>query len=159
MKSSLLQAPGRPGLAQLTGLELAGEPVKGQMLCLDAQPGLITGFIHASDAYIVLALDVGYIIGATMVHEGFDRRDDPAAIERLSSRRRTLRPGAGWRTHCRILDWPAPRLNSGRPLIDRIEPGLLIATGHFRNGILLAPLTAEIIAGTLAAASTRNLFL
>lgn len=44
----------------------------------------------------------------------------------------------------------APRLAGGLPAIGRVRPGLLVATGHFRNGVLLTPITGEVIADLVA---------
>ena len=119
------------------------------MLCLDAPHGLIRGFIHSHEAYIVPRLGQGYIVGATMVNAGFDRTEDPAAIQRLAEGARLCIPALARASVKESWTGLRPRLAGGTPLIDRVGPGLLIATGHFRNGILLAPLTAEIISDVL----------
>lgn len=134
-----------PSLARLTGLTLAGEPVKGQMLRLTAANTLLRRFVHCHHAYLVPRHDQGVVVGSTMVWSGFARDEDPAAIARLAAGARRLVPALA---DAAILEhWTGlrPRLASGLPVIARIRPGLILATGHFRNGVLLTPITAEAV--------------
>jgi glycine oxidase len=139
-----------PDLARLAGLDLAGEPVKGQMLRLEADDALLRRFVHCHHAYLVPRRGQGVVVGSTMVWSGFARDEDPAAIARLATEARRLVPALA---DAAILErWTGlrPRLASGLPVIARVRPGLILATGHFRNGVLLTPITAaavECIAG------------
>ena len=134
-----------PQLAALAGIDLPGEPVKGQMLRLRAPDGLLNRFIHCHHAYLVPRRGLGLVVGATMVMAGFDRSDDPAAIERLAAGARRLVPALADAPVVEQWTGLRPRLNSGLPIISRLRPGLIVATGHFRNGILLAPITAAAV--------------
>jgi glycine oxidase len=136
-----------PELARLSGIALAGEPVKGQLLRLDAADGLLRRFIHCHCAYVVPRSGLGVVIGSTMVTTGFDRSEDPDAIARLAAEAAGLIPAL---QHAEVLEtWTGlrPRLRGGLPVIERVSPTLIIATGHFRNGILLTPVTAELVTG------------
>jgi glycine oxidase len=136
-----------PELARLSGIALAGEPVKGQLLRLAGADGLLRRFIHCHHAYVVPRSGLGVVIGSTMVSTGFDRSQDPAAIARLAAEAAALIPAL---EHAQVLEtWTGlrPRLRGGLPVLERISPTLIVATGHFRNGILLTPITAEIVTG------------
>ena len=146
-----------PQLAQLCDLNLSGEPVKGQMICLQAPPNLLKSYIHSTSAYIVPRVDQGYIIGATMVTSGFDRSSDEAAIHQLAAGAGACVPALAGAPIVEQWTGLRPRLANGRPLIDRIRPGLLVATGHFRNGVLLAPLTGDIIHDILMGGSPPDI--
>lgn len=135
-----------PELAELSGVALSGEPVKGQMLRLAVADGLLRTFIHHPDAYLVARSGQGVVVGATMAWTGFDKAEDAAAIDRLASGARRLVPALANAPIAETWTGLRPRLHRGRPLIARIRPDLIIATGHFRNGILLTPITAEAVA-------------
>jgi glycine oxidase len=150
-----------PALAAAAHLDLPGEPVQGQMARLgqaspDAAPlwpsapdgpaGPGPSFIHGHGHYLVRRGDGTVVVGATMVHNSFDRRDDPAAIAHLVDGARLLVPALDAAVVRETWTGLRPRLRGGLPVIARVSPGLLIATGHFRNGILLAPVTADILA-------------
>lgn len=135
-----------PALAAASGLDLRGEPVKGQVLRLAGPPGLLRAFVHAHHAYLVPRADGSVVVGATMVSAGFDRAEDEDAIRRLAEGARRLVPALAQATVSETWTGLRPRLAGGQPLIARVAPGLIVATGHFRNGILLAPATADAVA-------------
>ncbi len=134
-----------PALARLAQLDLPGEPVKGQLLRFAGGEHLLRSFIHSRHAYLVPRRDLGVVVGATMVWTGFDKTEDPVAIARLATSARELLPALRDLPIAETWTGLRPRLLSGQPCIERIRPGLVVATGHFRNGILLAPATGERI--------------
>jgi glycine oxidase len=134
-----------PELARLSGIALAGEPVKGQLLRLAAADGLLRRFIHCHHAYVVPRSGLGVVIGSTMVTTGFDRSPDPQAITRLAAEAAGLIPALAGAAVLETWTGLRPRLHGGLPVIERVSPTLIIATGHFRNGILLTPISAEIV--------------
>ncbi|MBA2479542.1 MAG: glycine oxidase ThiO [Planctomycetes bacterium] len=139
-----------PDLARLAGVELVGEPVKGQLIRFQVPDGLLTRFVHSHHAYLVPRRGQGVVVGSTMVSAGFDRSEDPAAIARLAAGARALVPALAEAGIAESWTGLRPRLQGGKPLIGRLAAGLLLATGHFRNGVLLAPITAEIITAAVA---------
>lgn len=134
-----------PALAAAAGIDLPGDPVKGQLLRLDAPDGLLGRFVHAHGTYLVPRTGRGMVVGATMEEKGFDRRDDPAAIAALAAGARALLPALADAPIVETWTGLRPRLQVGRPVIAAVTSGLIVATGHFRNGILLAPATAAAV--------------
>jgi glycine oxidase len=132
-----------PALAAASGIDLPGEPVKGQLLRF-AAPGLLGRFLHHPSAYLVPRAG-GLVVGATMVRAGFDRADDPAAIAALVEAARRLLPALADAPVAEAWTGLRPRLQHGLPVIATPRAGLTIATGHFRNGILLTPITASAV--------------
>lgn len=133
-------------LAALAGTPMPGGPVKGQMIRL-AGPVHLPGFVRQGHRYLMSRGDGSVVVGATMVEAGFDRAEDPAAIAALAAWAGEAVPALAG---CPVTEtWTGlrPRLAGGLPAIERVAPGLIVATGHFRNGILLAPLTGELVAG------------
>lgn len=139
-----------PDLAQATGIRLAGVPVKGQMLRFAAGDGLFGRFIHSRHAYLVPRPGQGVVVGATMVETGFAKDEDVGAIAALAAGARRLVPALAGIPVAETWTGLRPRLDHGLPIIDRHDSGLVVATGHFRNGILLAPITADLVADLVA---------
>jgi glycine oxidase len=119
-------------------------PVKGQILSLRMNPDFqINHAIRAPDVYLVPKKDGRLIVGASNEEMGFDTNPTAGEIFRLLER--------GWETVPAIYDLPIEEIQVGlRPGSRDHEPiigdsgieGLYFATGHYRNGILLAPVTA-----------------
>jgi glycine oxidase len=128
-------------------------PVKGELLCLrdPGGPGLVTRLLRTEDAYLVPRGDGRYVLGATQEERGWDTSVTAGAVWELLRSGSELVPG--------LLEWELEAARAGlRPgtpdnapaIGPGAVPGLVWATGHFRNGILLAPLTAQLVAGLLA---------
>jgi glycine oxidase len=123
-------------------------PVKGQVVRLrdPRGPGLTERTIRGAEAYLVPRADGGYVLGATMEERG-DTAPTAGGVYELLRDMSEIVPG--------VLELEIEEIRAGlRPAtpdnLPAVGPGtvdgLLWATGHFRNGILLAPLTAELIA-------------
>jgi glycine oxidase len=124
-------------------------PVKGQIMRLrdPRGPGLIQRTVRGPQAYLVPRDDGSYVLGATMEERGYDTAPTAGGVYELLRDMSEVVPG--------VLELDVEELRAGlRPgtpdNLPAIGPGtvdgLLWAAGHFRNGILLAPLTAELIA-------------
>jgi glycine oxidase len=134
-----------PALAALAGLDLPGAPVHGQMVRL-ATPGVqLPGYVREGHRYLLTRRGCT-VVGATMREIGFDRTSDPAAVEELGAWAGAVVPALRGAAIAEAWTGLRPRLATGLPVIGRVRPGLLVATGHFRNGILLAPLTGRLVA-------------
>jgi glycine oxidase len=135
-----------PQLAELTGLKLEGEPVKGQMLRFEAHPEIrLTRFLHCELAYAVQRRDGSVVIGSTMEYTGFDKQENEQSISKLVAGARQLLP---YLNTCDVQEtWTGlrPKLEGGTPLFKRIHSKLTLATGHFRNGVLLTPISGQIV--------------
>src|SRR4051794_10789582 len=127
-------------------------PVKGQILRLrDPEgPGLVDRVIRHEQFYLVPRGDGRYVLGATLEEKGFDTTVTVGAVRDLLHEAQLVVPGIDEL----ILDEAAAGLRPGTPdnapLIGRREDGVIVATGHYRNGILFAPLTADAVAALLA---------
>lgn len=136
---------------QIAPRPLPTRPVKGQMLCL-AMPSrrLIKHVIRSPQAYLIPRSDGRLLVGATVEEAGFDKRTDPATIQRLHRAALALVPQLA---EARILeDWAGlrPGTPDGLPILGATETqGYYIATGHFRDGILLAPITAQVMSAVI----------
>jgi glycine oxidase len=122
-------------------------PVKGQMLCvIMPEKALIRHVVRTPEVYLIPRSDGRMLIGATQEEAGFDKRTVPETIEKL---RRAAIDAAPRVAEARILEaWAGlrPGTPDGLPILGATElPGYLVATGHFRDGILLAPVTAKVM--------------
>ena len=126
-------------------------PVKGQMLCL-VMPSrtLLKHVIRSPEAYLIPRSDGRLLVGATVEEAGFDKRTDAATIQRLHRAALALIPEL---SNAKILeDWAGlrPGTPDALPILGPTgTPGYFVATGHFRDGILLAPITAEIMGAVI----------
>ncbi|HEY2702839.1 MAG TPA: FAD-dependent oxidoreductase, partial [Candidatus Dormibacteraeota bacterium] len=120
------------------------EPVRGQLLGvrdLDPAPGrVVFAGLHG---YAVARGDGVTLVGATEDHAGFDARRTPAAERHLRGVGARLLRGFAAATPAHARVGLRPRAPDGLPLLGRLGETLLTATAHHRNGVLLAPATAE----------------
>jgi glycine oxidase len=138
-------------------------PVKGQILRLrptpatlaaGLPPGLLArtvrGIVRGSSVYLVPRQSGELVIGATQEELGADTRVTAGGVWELLRDARTLVPGI---TELELVEAVAglrPGTPDNAPILGPSElPGLVLATGHFRSGVLLAPVTAGIIADYL----------
>ncbi|GAT64891.1 glycine oxidase [Planomonospora sphaerica] len=125
-------------------------PVKGQIMRLrSAEPVLsrcVRGAVHGARVYLVPRGDGELVLGATQEELGFDTRVTAGGLWELLRDARELVPGV---TELEVADVTAglrPGTPDNLPLVGPSAlPGLLMATGHHRGGVLLAPLTADLL--------------
>lgn len=122
-------------------------PVRGQLVRLRWQGRPINHVLWGMRSYIVPWTDGTLLVGATMEEVGFDERATVAGVTMLLDAARALLPEAGNATFLEARAGLRPSTPSGLPIIGRSpeHPSVIYATGHYRNGILLAPLTARIV--------------
>jgi glycine oxidase len=144
------------GVARLDGL--AGEhrvpirPVKGQVLRLrdPRGPGLVERTIRGEQAYLVARGDGRYVLGATMEERGWDTAPTAGGVYELIRDMSEIVPGVLELEIAELEAGLRPATPDNLPAIGRGRlDGLVWAAGHFRNGILLAPVTAELVAAAV----------
>jgi glycine oxidase len=127
-------------------------PVKGQVLRLrdPRGPGLLERTIRGVDAYLVPRADGGYVLGATMEERGWDTAPTAGGMYELLRDMSEVVPGVLELEIEELLGGLRPATPDNLPAIGPgALDGLVWAAGHFRNGILLAPVTADVIADVL----------
>jgi glycine oxidase len=128
-------------------------PVKGQILRLHdpAGPGLLGHVLRMATGYLVPRGDGRYVLGATMEERGFDTTVTAGAVFEFLRDASELIPGISELVIDEITAGLRPATPDNAPAIGPCGvPGLHWAVGHYRNGILLAPITAELVVAGLA---------
>ena len=128
-------------------------PVKGQILRLRptaAQPVPLRHVLRTEDAYLVPRPDGEVVLGATVEEKGFDTSVTAGGVLELLRSGDELLPGIREMEVVEVSAGLRPGTLDNAPLLGRIAEGLIAATGHYRNGVLLAPVTADGIAELLA---------
>jgi glycine oxidase len=149
---------GQIGCGQMAPLAFPTRPVKGQMLCL-VMPSrtLLKHVIRTPNVYLIPRSDGRLLVGATVEEAGFDKRTDLATIQRLHKSAIALVPKLA---DARILEsWAGlrPGTPDALPILGATStPGYFVATGHFRDGILLAPITAEVMTAIIEGRSPEH---
>jgi glycine oxidase len=128
-------------------------PVRGQMVCLESKPQLTRHVIFSPRGYLVPRQDGRLLAGSTSENAGFAKRVTAGGIASILRQALDISPAIG---KLPIVDtWAGlrPRAADGLPVLGPCGEidGLFYATGHYRNGILLAPLTAELISEAIVA--------
>jgi glycine oxidase len=121
-------------------------PAKGQMVSLRADELKIRRVLWSEKIYLVPRNDGRILAGATVEYVGFDKHVTAGAVERILSDAIELVPGLA---NARIEEtWAGLRPDSPDhlPIVGATDlDGLLVATGHFRSGVLLTPITARLM--------------
>jgi glycine oxidase len=132
-------------------------PVKGEILTLRQPPGapLVThtvrGLVHGFTVYLVPRADGRLIVGATVQERGWDTRVTAGGAYELLRDALVLVPGLDDAELVTARAGLRPGTPDDLPLIGPSPlDGLVVATGHYRNGILLTPITAEAVAAAVA---------
>jgi len=122
-------------------------PRKGQMLYVLPQAALLQHVLRTPEAYLVPRSSGKILIGATVEDVGFDKSVDPSAIRQLLHDAAKYLPELLSAQITQSWAGLRPGTPDNLPIIGPTHiPRMFVATGHFRNGILLAPITAQIMA-------------
>jgi glycine oxidase len=128
-------------------------PVKGQSLLLrdPSGPGLCDHVLRYDGGYLVPRGDGRYYLGATVEERGFETAVRAGGIYELLRDAAELLPGVLELEIDELVVGHRPGTPDNAPLLgpDPADPRVVRATGHYRNGILLCPVTADLIAGVL----------
>lgn len=142
---------------QLPPYDFPTRPVKGQMLCFALPRREMLGHVVRSpEIYLIPRSDGRLLAGATLEEAGFDKRTVPETIQRLHRAAVSMMPALN---EARILeDWAGlrPGTPDNLPILGATRtPGYYVATGHYRDGILLAPVTARAITQIMTQGKTE----
>jgi len=134
-------------LARAVGLDLAVKPIRGQILLAEGPADFCRHIVLESGTYFVPRADGRLLVGSTVEDAGFDRNVTLEGVRTLSGRAAEIIPESPKLPFVKAWAGLRPATPDRLPFLGRagIE-GLVLATGHFRNGILLGPITAEIVA-------------
>lgn len=126
----------------------AVRPVRGQLLRLAWQGEAPSAVIWGPDCYVVPWNDGSVLVGATVEDVGFDERTTAAGVRDLLDALCALLPDAWRSTFLEARVGLRPATSDGLPVLgmSAAMPNLVFAAGHYRNGVLLAPVTASLIA-------------
>lgn len=135
------------------GMRVPVRPVKGQIVRLrdPTGPGLLLRVLRFPGGYLVPREDGAYVLGATVEERGFELAPTAGGVYELLRDAHELVPGITELQVEELCVGLRPGTPDNAPAIGPggVE-GLVWATGHYRNGILLAPLTAELVVSLLA---------
>jgi glycine oxidase len=121
-------------------------PVKGQVVRLRG-PVLLRHVVRTPEVYLVPRSDGELLVGATMEEQGLDARPTAGAVLDLLREAWRVLPGVYDLAVTELSVGFRPAVREPRPVIDAAATaGLFVATGHHRNGVLLAPATAHHLA-------------
>jgi glycine oxidase len=146
--TSLISSP------EMTLLEV--EPVRGQMLCYEPRPQIARHVIYSSRGYLVPRSDGRLLAGSTAERVGFEKLVTDDGVCGIKSMAIEIAPALAQLTPVESWAGFRPRAKDDLPVLGPCEEiaGLFYATGHYRNGILLAPITAQLIAAAIVDGAT-----
>ncbi len=151
--TSLINSPD----ASLPAIEM--EPVRGQMLCFAARLPIAGHVLYSSRGYLVPRRDGRVLAGSTAERVGFERSVTGEGMNAIKTMALEIAPTVAGLPL--VGSWAGfrPRAADGLPVLGQWEgiEGLFYATGHYRNGILLAPVTGELMAKAIVEGATPPL--
>ncbi|MCY4661642.1 MAG: glycine oxidase ThiO [Acidobacteria bacterium] len=147
--TAVLAAGSWSGRIEVEGAEpLPVRPVRGQLLHLGWPAPALGRVVWAPGCYVVPWSDGSVLVGATVEEVGFDERATVAGIQALIDATGKVMPAVSEASFVTARVGLRPATPDRLPVIGRSTaiPGLVYASGHFRYGVLLAPLTAALVA-------------
>ena len=136
-----------PLIMRKAGLSLEVEPVRGQMIMFEARPGLLRHITMHGDYYLIPRQNGLVLAGSTLEYTGYNKETTQAARDVLREKAISLVPAL---SDFRIIKhWAGlrPGTFAGIPFIGEHPQigGLYMNTGHFRNGVVMAPASAQLL--------------
>lgn len=134
--------------AEWLGEQLPLEPVRGQILALDQPRPSFRSIVWSGHTYLVPKLNGTVVVGATEERVGFDRRNTAAGISSLLAAAAAVVPSLADCTFRHAWAGLRPDTPDHLPVIGPVPGvrGVTLAAGHFRNGVLLSPITGRTVA-------------
>lgn len=123
------------------------KPIKGEIVSFGTERGLVRHVMYSPRGYVVPRSNGRILAGATVEEVGFDKSPTSAAEESISSAAFDIVPRLKTLEIKERRAGLRPMARDGRPIIGWVPGarGLIVAAGHYRNGILLAPATAALV--------------
>jgi glycine oxidase len=136
-----------PLLMQRAGLALEIEPVRGQMIMFETKPGLLRHITMCGDHYLIPRQNGLVLAGSTLEYEGYHKETTESARQELIEKAVELVPALA--AYPVIKHWAGlrPGTETGVPYIGEHHEinGLYVNSGHFRNGVVMAPASAQLL--------------
>jgi len=133
------------------------KPIRGEMLLYKAPADLLSSIVVTEEGYLIPRQDGHILCGSTVEDTGFDCSTTAAALAKLSLWAERLLPGL--KEAAIVGHWAGlrPGSNNGIPIISRSMEydNLYVSCGHFRNGIAMAPASAQIMADLVEGVESR----
>ncbi|HYW22575.1 MAG TPA: glycine oxidase ThiO [Terriglobales bacterium] len=147
----LAAGPWSPALASPAGAALEVRPSRGQLVMMRPTGAAMQHVLTWRGCYLVPKPDGTVVAGSTEENAGFDDRPTVNGVAGLLQFASRVVPALGQATVERVWAALRPATPDGQPVIGPVPgmPNLVVATGHNRTGILLAPVTAELVAERL----------
>ncbi|RLT27507.1 MAG: glycine oxidase ThiO [Chloroflexi bacterium] len=123
-------------------------PVKGLVLRLRGER-LLQHVVRTPDVYLVPRAYGELVVGATMEERGFDRTQRAGDVYDLLLEATRALPGVRELELSEVCVGFRPALRDHLPAIGEVAPGVFVATGHFRDGVLLTPVTARLLSAVM----------
>jgi glycine oxidase len=122
-------------------------PIRGQLLQLQGRPGMLRHVVWGSAGYLVPWPDGSVLAGATVEDVGFDESSTEEGVGALTAMAAALVPELAGAEVIDIRTGLRPRGPDDLPVIgpSAVVPGLIYATAHYRNGVMLMPLTTALV--------------
>ncbi len=135
------------------GVHLPTRPVKGQLLLADCRVSPMRRPLHAGNTLFVPRPDGGIVIGVTVEEAGYDNRVTLEGLHTILNGARALVPAVGSLELRRAWAGLRPATPDELPYMGPVRPlrNLWVSVGHFRKGILLAPICARLMAHSILA--------
>lgn len=139
------------GLLAALGLDLPVSPVRGQMLLYRAEPGTVKRILLYKDRYVIPRRDGRVLVGSTLEHVGFDKQVTTCAREDLETSAVEIVPALASFPIEQHWSGLRPGSPDGTPFIGEHPEisNIYINTGHYRNGVVLGPASAALLAATM----------
>ncbi|MBV9097518.1 MAG: FAD-dependent oxidoreductase, partial [Frankiaceae bacterium] len=107
---------------------------------------VLRGSVRGVPVYLVPREHGEVVVGASSEEAGYDERPRAGAVYDLLRDAQLLLPAVTEMELVEVSTGLRPATPDNTPFIAAVEPGLVVATGHYRNGVLLAPVTADMVA-------------
>jgi len=125
---------------------LPTRPVRGQMLALSPRDTTLACAVRSSRGYLVPRANGSIVAGSTLEEAGFDKHTTTDGLQKIRTAALELVPDLADADIVESWCGLRPGTPDGLPILGPVDiEGVILATGHFRNGVLLAPVTAQLV--------------